>query len=191
MNAGTWIAFSDEKQIANGSPHEVAGAVRRVVESEGNANGVRVFDAQTGRPVDLDLRGSMDEVIKRYSPARTAKPTQRKGPGRPRLGVVAREVTLLPRHWAWLSQQRGGASATLRRLVDTARKSGPDDDRVRQAQDACYRFMNETVGNEPGFEDAMRYLYQRKRREFEVIVALWPEDLARQVRRLATPAFET
>src|SRR4029079_4156101 len=64
-----------------------------------------------------------------------------RGRGRPRLGVVAREGTLLPRHWEWLGTQPGGASVVLRKLVEEARRANGDADRTRAARDAAYRFM--------------------------------------------------
>ena len=73
--------------------------------------------------------------------------------------MVAREVTLLPRHWEWLAQQSGGASVALRRLVDQARRGTEDKDRIRRAQEAAYRFMSAMAGNRPNFEDAIRALF--------------------------------
>lgn len=139
-----------------------------------------VFDDATGSQVDLDTRGTPDEISVRYS--ETPEP---RGRGRPRLGVVAKEVTLLPRHWDWLSDQPGGASVALRKLVDQARRSSGDSDRVRAAQEAAYRFMSAIAGNLPGFEEATRALFAYDRRRFGELLAHWPEDVRDYAIRLA------
>ena len=100
-----------------------------------------------------------------------------RGPGRPKLGVVAREVTLLPRHWEWLAQQPGGASVAIRKLVEEARRTGEDRDRVRQAQEAAYRFMSAMAGNKPHYEDAIRALFAGEAARFEKLIAEWPADV--------------
>ncbi|MFY0534142.1 DUF2239 family protein [Nannocystis pusilla] len=58
------------------------------------------------------------------------EPPARTGPGRPKLGVVSREVSLLPRHWEWLERQPSGsrrrcADSSRRRSGATRTKSGP------------------------------------------------------------------
>ena len=111
------------------------------------------------------------------------------GPGRPRLGVVAREVTLLPRHWDWLNDQPGGASAALRRLVDQARKANAGRDRIRRAQEATYRFMSAMAGDEPGFEEATRALFAGRPAVFDALTDAWPPDVRDHSRKLAAPAF--
>ena len=109
--------------------------------------------------------------------------------GRPRLGVVAREVTLLPRHWEWLSAQPGGASVALRKLVEEARRVKAPEDRRREAQESAYRFMTVMAGNEPGFEEALRALYSEDRERFEMYSAAWPKDVREHARELAGAAF--
>jgi hypothetical protein len=133
-----------------------------------------VFDDATGHQIDLDTRGTPEEISRRYS--QEVSP-ERRGRGRPRLGVVAKEVTLLPRHWDWLSTQPGGASVALRKLVDQARRASGDRDRVRAAQDAAYRFMSAIAGNLPGFEEATRALFAYDRRRFGELIAGWPRDV--------------
>lgn len=133
-----------------------------------------VFRDATGQQVDLDTRGTAEEIEARYAkePA-----SETRGRGRPRLGVVAKEVTLLPRHWDWLSSQPGGASVALRKLVEEARKNSGDADRIRAAQEAAYAFMSAIAGNLPGFEEAIRALFAYDRRRFSDLVAKWPEDV--------------
>lgn len=143
-----------------------------------------IFDDATGKPVDVDLRGSPEEVRARLEPAA-------RGPGRPKLGVTAREVTLLPRHWDWLAAQPGGASVTLRRLVEEARRGGGGKERRRQAQDAAYRFMSAMAGDAPGYEEATRALYAGDGARFEAQTQAWPADVRDHARRLAADAFTT
>ena len=100
-------------------------------------------------------------------PARRTAPAPR-GPGRPKLGVVAREITLLPRHWEWLAQQTGGASVAIRKLVDEARRATATTAIASaSAQEAAYRFMSAMAGNLPHFEEAIRALFADDPRRFE------------------------
>ena len=148
--------------------------------------GVAIFSDATGRAIDLDLRGSDDEIVARLPPAPTlgeAAPARARG--RPKLGVVAREVTLLPRHWEWLTTQPGGASVTLRKLVETARRANGDKDRGRAAHgDAAYHFMSAMAGDLPGFEEASRALFADERRRFSSLIAAWPHDIRDHILRL-------
>src|SRR3546814_490284 len=106
-----------------------------------------------------------------------------RGRGRPKLGVTAREVTLLPRHWDWLAAQPGGASVALRKLVEQAMR---DDRQTRRAaQEAAYRVMTALAGDLPGYEEAIRALFAGDRQRFEQQIAGWPADLRDYVTRLA------
>jgi hypothetical protein len=140
---------------------------------------VAVFEDATGRPLDLDLRGSVEEVVGRLS-IPEAKPAR----GRPKLGVTAREVTLLPRHWEWLATQPGGASAALRRLVDQARRDSGGADEIRQAQEVTYRVMTALAGDLPNYEEAARALFANDRARFDDLTAVWPVDVGDYVRSL-------
>ncbi len=170
----TFTAFADATRIASGSLAAVALAVRQA----GDRARLLVFSDTSGRQIDLDLRGSDAEIAARHS-----ADGEPRGRGRPRLGVTAREVTLLPRHWDWLADQPGGASAALRRLVDAARKA-PEAQR-RAARDAAYRFMAAIAGDLPGFEDAARALYANDRAGLETRIAAWPADIAGHALHLA------
>jgi hypothetical protein len=179
--ASTWIAFDGERRLASGDPAPVALAAHARLKADPSAR-ILIFDAQTARPVEPDLRGTAEEVRMRLdAPAR--------GPGRPKLGVAAREVTLLPRHWDWLGRQRGGASATLRRLVEEASRHGSDKDRTRAAQDATYRFMTAMAGDMPGYEEATRALFAGDRQGFKLRMAYWPADIREQALRFSEDAF--
>ncbi|HEV2674926.1 MAG TPA: DUF2239 family protein [Aliidongia sp.] len=177
-----YTAFDGHRRLAAGHPADVAVAVKAAMD--GGAGGpLLTFDDATAEVVDLDLRGSPDDIRTRYADRsdRGAEGVESlddspRGRGRPRLGVVAREVTLLPRHWAWLAAQPGGASVTLRRLVDGVRRSDAGQSAVR-ARDAAYRFMSAMAGNLPDFEEATRALFAEDRVRFEQLVASWPMDL--------------
>lgn len=124
------------------------------------------------------------------TPATDEEQSSPRGRGRPKLGVVAREVTLLPRHWEWLNGQPGGASVVLRKLVDAARVAGEDKDRVRRAQEAVDRFMTAMAGNLPGYEEATRALYANDTVRFDAMIASWPADVRRHTQKLAALALE-
>jgi hypothetical protein len=175
----TYVAFAGHKRIATDSLSEVARAVRLRLD-EGETSSIAVFDAASGAHVDLDLRGSPEEVATKAAErerAETHGTSGRAGPGRPKLGVVGREVTLLPRHWDWLAAQPGGASVTLRKLVDMARKQTQGPQEIRRAQDAAYRFMHAMAGNLPGFEEATRALYAWDLNRMAELIAPWPPDV--------------
>jgi hypothetical protein len=177
--AATWTLFAGEQRLASGAPAEVAVAAQAAAQAD-HEGPVLVFDDATGRIVDLDLRGAAEEVRSRYAPAFPRRPR-----GRPRLGVVAREVTLLPRHWEWLAAQPGGASVALRKLVDAARRADDGATERKARHEAAYRFMSSMAGDLPGYEDAIRALFADDRAGFEERVAGWPADVAAHARRLA------
>jgi hypothetical protein len=115
-------------------------------------------------------------VRARYLPGAEGAPT-RPGAGRPKLGVVAREVTLLPRHWDWLKAQPGGASAALRRLVDAERRRQKEENDPRPAREAAYRFMSAMAGNLAGFEDTARALFAGDYERLRALTRAWPRDV--------------
>jgi len=190
-NTRTVTAFMDGSRLAAGALGDVACAVKRVLDAEPTAS-ILTFDDATGRVVDLDLSGDAVTVAWRYAVAPDAEVDTRaeivtrtpRGRGRPRMGVVAREVTLLPRHWDWLAGQPGGASAALRRLVDQARRDSGDRDRARAAREGAYRFMSALAGDLPGFEEASRALFAGDRARLEREMADWPPDVRAYALRL-------
>jgi hypothetical protein len=190
-----YIAFDGDRRIASGDLREVARAAKQTLDLR-NDTSVLVFDGRTSSPIEIDFRGTVDDVLARLpdiaaTPAgeEAALPAPR-GPGRPKLGVVAREVTLLPRHWEWLAQQSGGASVALRRLVDEARRANKDKDRIRQAQEAAYRFIAAMAENKPHYEEVARALFAGDAERFETWTTTWPADVRDHARRLAAAAFE-
>ena len=182
----SWTAFQGDKRITGGSPAEVVTVLKAR-----HVSGVLIFDDVTGRLVDLDLRGDLEECLARLPKDNEdpVEPAERR-PGRPKLGVVAREVTLLPRHWEWLNRQSGGASVALRKLVEAARAAGDADDQKRQAQEAADRFMQALAGDQPGYEEAARALYAGQAERFEGLTAAWPKDIRDHAVYLAKGAFE-
>lgn len=180
-------AFAGHRLLRSGPLPEVALAVKDVA-GRGGAEPVLVFDDASGRVVDLDLRGTAADIVGRLTPPPMDPAVPQAAPrgrGRPRLGVVAREVTLLPRHWEWLAAQPGGASVVLRKLVDEARRKGGSEQARRAAQEAAYRVMSALAGDLPGFEEATRALFADDRARFEQQMARWPADIRTYAIRLA------
>ncbi len=190
-------AFDGDRRLADGPLVEVALAVKA---HEGAAP-LLVFDDATGAVIDLDLRGSDAEIHARLAarfpslpsakaaaedlPTAEGSDTATRGRGRPKLGVIAREVTLLPRQWEWLAAQPGGASQTLRRLVDSARRADGDGSARRNRQEAAYRFVSAMAGNLPGFEEASRALFANDPEGFTREIASWPTDIRAYALKLA------
>jgi hypothetical protein len=184
------IAFVGDQCVSSGPLRRVVAAIKDVVEPEDLAD-VLIFDSADSRVIELDLRGSREEVLTRL-PAGDGTPAEPapKKRGRPKLGVVAREVTLLPRHWEWLSGQPGGASVALRKLVERARRDNSHRDETRRAQESCYRFMSAMAGNRPHFEEAARALFAGEGEIFAQEIAAWPENIRAHSAELAQAVFD-
>ena len=178
-------AFAGSKRIASGDLRSVALAAKAVWDREKWAQ-VLIFDDVTSNLIEVDFRGSPEDVGRRLA---EEVPVEPRKPGRPKLGVVAREVTLLPRHWEWLASQPGGASVALRKLVEQARPTNQGRDQRRRAQEAAYRFLSAMAGNEPGFEEATRALFAGNRERFDEMVEAWPADVREHAKKLASVAF--
>ena len=184
-----FTAFQGQRRLVSGAAGEVALVVKRIAPRPDEP--IIIFEDGTGRSIDFDLRGGDREVLARLAKLvpppveEIAAPAEPRGRGRPKLGVVAREVTLLPRHWEWLGAQPGGASVALRKLVDEARRASGDKDRERQARDAAYHFMSTMAGNLPQFEEASRALFADDRRRFTGLIADWPADIRDHIVKLA------
>ena len=190
-------AFSGTKRIASGDLPEVALKAKAVWDRDRWAQ-LLIFDDVTSNLIEVDFRGTPEDVLRRIkkeaanvlSTGETANPEgDPRRPGRPKLGVVAREVTLLPRHWDWLASQPGGASVALRKLVEQARSANQDSDRRRRSQEAAYRFLSAMAGNEAGFEEAIRALFGGNKERFDETVAAWPKHVRDHARKLASVAF--
>jgi hypothetical protein len=173
-----YTAFAGTRRIAAGSRDIILSEVKQY--SDINDERILIFEDTTGKQVDFDFSGSLDDVLERGR-ARIV----RLGPGRPKLGVVGREVSLLPRHWEWLEDQPNGISAAIRRLVDEARKREPGAQRARRLRDGIARFMWSMGGDLPNFEEATRSLYGEADAPIETLIATWPDDVRDHVLRLA------
>lgn len=192
-------AFIGTTRIASGSIPEVALKAKSAVDHDEWAQ-LLIFDDVTSCLLEVDLRGSAEDVLQRTQKSEAAETAEQSGnssdapeetrrPGRPKLGVVAREVTLLPRHWERLASQPGGASVALRKLVEQARRSNQGRDHQRRAQESAYRFLSAIAGNEPGFAEASRAPFAGNREQFISVTEAWPIDIQQHARKLATAAF--
>ena len=183
-----YTAFANTKKIASGDIVEVATKVKKALLTDKKIN-VLIFDDVTSQQIEIDLRGTLENVTKRLESLQAPAETERK-PGRPKLGVVSKEVTLLPEHWEWLSIQPGGASVTLRKLIEDAKKKNSSKDRVRQSQDAAYKFMTVMAGDLANYEEALRALYNSDEKKFESMIADWPKDVREHSLKLAEAALK-
>ena len=179
----TYSAFAGHRRVASGTLEEMLRAVKRHLDDSGDP--VLIFENESGRQVDFDFSGSADDVVARATATNT-----RSGPGRPKMGVVSREVSLLPRHWEWLEEQPNGISAALRRVIDEARKREPGAQRARRIRDAAAKFMWSAGGDLPGFEEAARALYARDYAKLTELTSAWPSDIRAHVEELAARASE-
>ena len=194
----TFTCFDGFRRIASGQLPAVAPQLRRALAAPAPGP-VLLFDDASGRTIDIDSRDTEQQLLARLSAAdepdgqalsRRRPPgaasdagmaqsapvaIEPRGRGRPKLGVVAREVTLLPRHWDWLAAQPGGASVALRKLVEQARRAGKDD--TRQRHERAYHFMSALAGDLPGFEEAIRALFANAQERFDDHVGAWPPDV--------------
>jgi len=198
----SYTSFNGYKRIASGSLTANALAVKHALASDVTSP-LLTFCDQTGQVVDIDVRGSDAELFARLPPegrqlqgseselVDSGESGEPRGRGRPKLGVVAREVTLLPRHWDWLAAQPGGASVTLRKLVDEARRANVDRDRQRRASECAYHFMSVIAGDMAGFEEASRALFANDAAKFGQQTEAWPADVRDYVRHLAYPVPPT
>lgn len=174
----TYTAFAGNERVGSGDVRTMLLQTKARLDS-GETAQILIFEDHTGRQVDFDFRGTPEEVVARLDshPLFAAAPTRPAGPGRPKLGVVCREVALLPRHWEWLEQQPNGISGALRRLVDDARKQEPEKEQARALHEALSRFMTSMAGNFAGYEEALRALYAGEYGRVRTLIADWPGDI--------------
>lgn len=189
----TFTAFAGERHIETGDIQRTLIAAKSRLDA-GESATILVFEDQTGAQIDFDWRGTVEDVLGRLNQhpmflQESSEDKTRVGPGRPKLGVISREVSLLPRHWQWLETQSGGISGALRRLVDEARKKQPAKEEANRQRDAISRFMWAMAGNLPGFEEASRALFADDAEQFRERIREWPEDIRAHLTRLALTAF--
>jgi len=174
----TYTAFLGHSQLAGGDLQSVLTASKQVLEGA-EQEPLLIFEDKSGKQVEFDFAGSLAEVLRRELPTKA-----KVGPGRPKLGVVSREVTLLPRHWEWLEAQPNGISAALRRVVEEAIKHAPDEQRARKRRDAAAKFMWGMAGDFPNFEEASRALYAGDNERLTQLTRKWPPDVRSYITRL-------
>lgn len=187
----SYSAFENHRLLATGPLEPVALKIQRRLKTNPSA-AVLLFSDSTGKQMDLDLRGSESELMDRLKIFISAENTESapSGPGRPKLGVVAREVSLLPRHWEWLATQSGGASATIRRLIEEARKNPSEKEQIRIAQERTHKFMTAIAGDLAHYEEALRALYANDKKGFQTQTREWPEDVRDHAKKLAAGAWK-
>ncbi len=183
MELQHYVAFAGPRRIAEGPLSELLPILHKRFAKD-SSDLALVFEIETGRQVEFDLRRPVQDVIDEEASSKA------RGPGRPRLGVVSREVSLLPRHWDWLEQQPNGISAALRRLVEQAIKTEPGKQRSQRIRAALSRVLSAVAGNRPNFEEACRALFAGDAKRFETLVAPWPRDLREYACRQANQAFQ-
>lgn len=165
-----YAAFSGPRRLALGPLRDVLPVLKQRFD-EDCSDLPLLFELESGRQVDFDLRGSLEEILEREAPVPV------RGPGRPKLGVTSREVSLFPRHWEWLETQPGGISGALRRLVEQAIKTEPGKERARRMREALGRFLSTMAGDRPHYEEVTRALYQGDLKSFEELIRRWPKDI--------------
>jgi hypothetical protein len=185
----TYTAFNEQKLFAHGPLDKVVLQLRAAQKKDPSSS-ILVFSDSTGKQMDFDLSGSEKDVLQRLKVfVPDSEPSGTSGPGRPKLGVISREVSLLPRHWEWLSTQSGGASAVLRRLVDEAIKKTANVSEIKQAQERTYKVLSAMAGNLPQYEEALRALFAKDKKKFELHLKEWPNDVKKYALKLSEPAF--
>jgi len=175
----TYSAFAGERRIASGALNALLSTTKAYLDGARDPR-VLIFEDQTGQQVDFDFSGTLAEVLERVAPSVPDRP----GPGRPKLGVISREVSLLPRHWEWLEGEPQGISAALRRLVDEAKKKNPGEQAARQAREAVNKFLTAMAGDLEHFEEATRALFAKDNARFAELTAAWPRDIREHALRV-------
>ncbi|MBF0363732.1 MAG: DUF2239 family protein [Oligoflexia bacterium] len=191
MKQRKYTVFEDKTIIAKGNLEDVVMIVKKRIGSNNHTSAI-IFDDRTGRTIDIDFSGTLKDVQERLAIYIT-KDIQLKtanGPGRPKLGVISREISLLPEHWEWLAIQPGGASVALRKLVTSAKKEDLNNTNVRYYQDAIAQFLNVVGGDLPNYEEAIRALYRKEKEGFFSQITKWPKDIKAHLKDMATSVFE-
>lgn len=187
----TYTAFDGTQLFVRGSLIEVVKKIKKYMGRSDN-NSILIFSDASGKTMDFNFQGNEKDVLKRLEVFVAEEPSigETVGPGRPKMGVVSREVSLLPRHWEWLATQAGGASATLRLLVEQAKKKSDGPANIKQIQERTYKFMSVMAGDLAGYEEALRALYKKDEKVFVSHISQWPQDLYLHIKELAEPIFE-
>lgn len=185
----TYTAFENHKRLGQGPLGEIVLKVKKRFEKSRESTFL-IFSDTTGKSMDFNLEGNDQAVLKRLEIyVQESEPNPQVGPGRPKLGVISREISLLPRHWEWLATQQGGASVTLRKLVEEAKKKSQETPDPKKAQEATYKFMSVIAGDFQNYEEALRYLYRSDKKSFKSKIESWPPDIVDHIMDLAKPVF--
>ncbi len=185
----TYTAFESFQILSSGHLEKVVLKVK-IRQKENREARILIFSDSTGNQLDFDLSGTEKEVLERLKIYSAKLPIAHKGAGRPKLGVVPREISLLPSHWEWLSNQSGGASLTIRQLIDDKVKSSSlEKNKVKNAQEVTYKFLSAIAGDLPNFEEAIRYLYRRDKKRFLELASGWHKDIVSHAEFLASNVF--
>jgi uncharacterized protein len=179
----SYMVFAGSQVLVSGDLRSILVQTKEYMDSEAEVP-VLIFEEQTGKQVDFNFQGTLAEILARELPV---KPV---GPGRPKLGVISREVSLLPRHWEWLEQQPNGISAALRRLIEEARKRAPGKERARLMREAVSRVMTALAGNLPDYEESLRALYAKDHARLFVLISKWPTGVRAYVERVVNEAMK-
>ncbi len=193
----SYTLFRNNTLVANGDMADIKASILAVNERfpEGT---YLCFNDLTGEYVDVDFHTEKStKPLKKQTELKRGRPSFLKAPraktkkaGRPSLGVVAREVTLLPRHWKWLNSQSSSASSALRELIDETIRTGRNPLEARNAMARADKFMSTALGDQPGYEEASRALYRADKETFYKLIEAWPNDLKNYVKQLSNPAFD-
>lgn len=185
-----YVAFEGATLIAHGTALDVALKIKKRLIKDKNIM-ILIFDERTGKQIDLNLSGTVADIQKRFTPKteKSRNEDHSSKVGRPKLGVVSKEISLLPRHWDWLASQPTSPSATLRKLVEEAQKRNKDVDAIRLSQESTNRFMSAIAGDFIGYEDALRALYAREEKTFKNYISEWPKDIREQIMKFAAGVF--
>lgn len=187
----TYTAFEDHKLLIQGALDQVVLKVKRKLGAAAHSP-ILIFSDQSGKTMDFNFSGSEADVLKRldiYVPA-AEQTSENQGPGRPKLGVISREVSLLPRHWEWLAQQSSSVSAVLRKMIEEAMKKSTPANEAKQAQERTYQFMSVIAGDRPQYEEALRALYQKNQKSFLSLIDKWPADIKKHISYLSKDVFD-
>jgi len=186
----TYTAFEGSFFLVRGSLSEVVLKIKKHLGKSENSS-ILIFCDSTGKTMDFNFQGKQQDVIKRLEVFVSSEvPIENSGPGRPKLGVISREVSLLPRHWEWLANQSGGASAILRKLVEDAKKKESGDSNLKLIQEKTYKFMSVMAGDLKGYEEALRALYKKDKKNFLSQIQLWPSDIKNYLVEISSPVFD-
>ena len=186
-------AFRGQELLATGRMVDVALAAKTWLDKHPKTK-VLIFDDENGHQIEFDFRGGEEKFLSRLkdmigADSRATEPEAKTGPGRPKLGVVSREIGLLPRHWEWLGRQPEGASAALRKLVEDAQKKYAAGDELRRLQDSVQRFMTAMAGDLPNYEEVLRAFYAKDRTKYSKLMGDWPKDVRDHAMKIAKPVF--